>query len=272
MTRSASTEPAAGLPAALWTRVVAARHRVLAIDWDGTLVPFRADPRQAVLAPATRRALARVAGAPDTTLAVVSGRPLRELSELAGDLRCRLIAEHGWDERTADGAVVRHPLPPAAQVVLEAAAERAAAAGVPVADRGAPRLERKRAALVLHLRGLDEAVAAGWRARLEGEWADAARGAPVRTDRTDGGLEMRASGRDKGTAIGQLLREAPADALAVSVGDDGTDEDGFRAVAARGFGILVALRDRPTAAAARLADCDAVARLLASWPTGGRES
>jgi trehalose-phosphatase len=272
MTRSASTELApAGIPAALWERVVSAPHRLLALDYDGTLVAFHADPRDARLAPRAHRVLARVADDPYTTAAVLSGRPLHELEELAAGLRCRLVAEHGWDVRAPDGTVRRHPLPRAAAEALEDAAERAAAAGVPVTARGAPRLERKRTALVLHLRGLDRREAGAWRTRLETEWATAVASSALRMERTDCGLELRASGRDKGTAIAELLRRTPDGTLAVVVGDDVTDEDGFRAARGRGFGILVARRRRPTGAAARVADHEAVVRLLERWPReGGR--
>jgi trehalose-phosphatase len=248
---------------------VSAPHRLLALDYDGTLVAFHADPREARLVPRTHRVLARVADDPCTTVAIVSGRPLRELEEVAAGLRCRLVAEHGWEVRAPDGTVCRYPLPRAAVEALEDAATRAAAAGVLVSGGRAPRLERKRTALVLHLRGLDRREAGAWRTRLEREWAPAVERSPLRMDRTDGGLELRASGWDKGTAIAELLRQTPDGTLAVVVGDDVTDEDGFRAVADRGFGVLVAGRRRPTGAAARLADHDAVVRLLERWPRGG---
>jgi trehalose-phosphatase len=42
--------------------------------------------------------------------------------------------------------------------------------------------------------------------------------------------------------------------LPIFIGDDVTDEDAFRAVQARGFGVLVATEPRETVAAYRLRD------------------
>lgn len=269
MTLSVSTDTAAArIPAALWSRIAGAPMRLLALDYDGTLVAFQTDPMDARPAARTRDALLRVAETPGTTLAILSGRPLRELAVHVGDLGCRLIGEHGWSERSREGAEVHHPLPSLAVEGLSHAEARAVRAGASLRSREAPRLERKRTGLVLHLRGLEEAAARAWRARIAAEWADVAAAAPLRIDTTNGGLEIRASERDKGSAIDALLREIGEEALAVAIGDDATDEDAFRAVAGRGFGILVSPVARLTSAAVRFPDCDAVTRLIEMWPLG----
>lgn len=72
-------------------------------------------------------------------------------------------------------------------------------------------------------------------------------------------VEVRVAGVDKGTAIEELMRKSPfAGHRPVFLGDDVTDEDGFRAVeAAGGSGILVGA-DRPTVASHRLPGVRAV--------------
>jgi trehalose 6-phosphate phosphatase len=72
-------------------------------------------------------------------------------------------------------------------------------------------------------------------------------------------LELKTPGATKGTALTAFMREPPFQGAApVMLGDDVTDEDGFRAAAALdGYGVLVG-PERPTAARYRLEDVDAV--------------
>ncbi len=72
-------------------------------------------------------------------------------------------------------------------------------------------------------------------------------------------IELKTPGTDKGTALKAFMLEPPfAGAIPVMLGDDLTDEDGFRAAAGLGgFGVLVG-RPRQTAATFSLPDVNAV--------------
>ena len=72
-------------------------------------------------------------------------------------------------------------------------------------------------------------------------------------------LELRTPGSDKGTAVTAFMAEPPfAGALPVMLGDDLTDEAGFRAAEALGgFGVLVGPH-RATSARYGLRDVPAV--------------
>ena len=83
--------------------------------------------------------------------------------------------------------------------------------------------------------------------------------------RFNGGVEVRATGRDKGTALARLIARQPEDTLVVYIGDDQTDEDAFRLLEGKGVGIKVGDRQSETAAGMIVADCRAVAELLESW-------
>ncbi len=67
-------------------------------------------------------------------------------------------------------------------------------------------------------------------------------------------VELRAPGPHKGEAVKAFMREAPfAGSRPIFLGDDLTDEDGFRAARdLDGFGVIVGAR-RPTSAAYALA-------------------
>ncbi|HUK64300.1 MAG TPA: HAD-IIB family hydrolase, partial [Dongiaceae bacterium] len=119
----------AGIPAALWRWVVQARHRLLMLDYDGTLAPFAVARADARPSPETIALLQRIAASPGTTLAIVSGRRLDEIEALMADVPATLIGEHGWERRRADGTYLRIPLDPATAATLAAAVQAARAGG-----------------------------------------------------------------------------------------------------------------------------------------------
>jgi trehalose-phosphatase len=88
----------------------------------------------------------------------------------------------------------------------------------------------------------------------------------------DGGLELRAAGRDKGMALRELIEQADKDALPVFLGDDIADEDAFREVVTRGFGIRVGPSVRPSLARGRIETCEAMVDFLRCWRSARRDS
>ena len=253
---------------AFWDRVRSSRRRSLALDYDGTLAPFRVDRMAAVPLAEVIPLLGKIRDETETRLALVSGRPLSELLQLVGDLRIAMIGSHGFERREPDGTLQ-------VATLREEQSQRLSMAEQEVQRRGlASRWERKVASVAVHTRGLptDEAAAlerdlsATWRADAD-EWGMECRA-------FNGGIELRALGADKGTALTSWLDHldqldggvASGEHLAVYVGDDDTDEDAFRALQDRGgLGIKVGPSAARTAARGRLADCEAVRDFLASW-------
>src|SRR5260221_3595235 len=79
----------------------AARSRLVLLDYDGTLVPFAPRPRDAVPPPAVVDLVARLAGAPGVTAAIVSGRSRADLDAFFGNVPdLWLIGEHGGGARS----------------------------------------------------------------------------------------------------------------------------------------------------------------------------
>src|SRR4029077_12712002 len=90
--------------------VLAARRRrglVAVFDFDGTLVHIARTPDAVHAVPATAARLETLAQRPDTTVGVVSGRPLARLIELVPAPSIWLFGLHGWEHQPPHGGAVR---------------------------------------------------------------------------------------------------------------------------------------------------------------------
>jgi trehalose-phosphatase len=239
------------------------RRIAVFLDYDGVLTPIVSHPDLAVLAPRTRDAVVAVAEVAD--VAVISGRDLDDVREKVGVAELAYAGSHGFDLRLPDGrgeqqATDALPALDAAQVELTSALELIA--GV--------RIERKRFAIAVH----DRQVAEDERDRIRMVVGRVAAEHPSLTV-TDGKRihELRPKlDWDKGRAVERLLElwdedhgPQPPERFAVYLGDDVTDEDGFRAVLARdGMAVVISgeADERLTLAQASLASPDEVPGLL----------
>ena len=165
---------------------------------------------------------------------------------------------HGGERRRASGRLVasRRAGPPPEEV----ARARARLGAVAAADDGVF-LEDKGNGFALHFRAVPErgeACVAAVRG-LESAAFEVLLG--------DSLAELRPRGVHKGAAVGEFMAEAPfAGRTPVFVGDDVTDEDGFRAVNEMdGVSVLSGSR-RPTAARYHLPDVPSVVAWLRGVP------
>jgi trehalose 6-phosphate phosphatase len=204
---------------------------LIATDFDGTLAPIVADPREAradLGAVAGLRGLAGVVG----TLAVITGRPAAEAVELGGfeGVPGLIVLGHYGGERWQEG-VLTAPPPPAG---VEAARARLPQL---LADTGAPEgtwVEDKGSAVAVHTRRTADPVAA--LAALTEPLAGLAAEAGLVVEPGRMVIELRAPGMDKGAALTALVAERKAGAV-LFAGDDLGDLAAFGAVRAlRGGG------------------------------------
>lgn len=247
------------LPGALWAEAREAEHRLLLMDYDGTLAPFQIDPLEARPVEGASALLERIVASACTRVAVISGRPAAQLRRLLDVGGITFVGEHGWEIWDPGTGLACHPLPPS---VAESLARVSSAAR---RERWGERLEEKRTSLVLHTRGIPEEEASRM-ARSFGDLCLAEkleRGLSLQP--IDGGMELRAMNRDKGSAVRDILSTLPPGVFSIYLGDERTDEDAFRALSGRGLGIRVGLAERPSHAQHRLASPEEVVEFLRRW-------
>jgi trehalose 6-phosphate synthase/phosphatase len=241
-----------------------ARCRWLLLDYDGSLVAFAARPRDAAPPAALVRLLGALVALPATHVALVSGRPRRDLepwfAKVAG---LWLVAEHGALLRSPkDGRwEALRPSMPAdwmerVRPVLEHFVDRTPGSFV----------EEKECSLVWHYRMSDpefgEWLANELAANLEEMLAET----ELRAVRGQKSVEVRLAWASKAEAVKRLGEALPAPDFRLAVGDDQTDEDLFEQLPPESWTIHVGTgRSR---ARFQLANPDAVVRLLTRISSG----
>jgi len=198
------------------------RNWAFFLDVDGTLLDIAETPDAAEATRSEKSLVRRLHEASGGALALVSGRSLAAIDELFAPLKIAAAGQHGVERRDSlgqlhRGSYPRNRLQRAAQAVRDFAA---AHDGLVFEDKGA--------SFALHYRlapSLEEAACSVVRkaAASLGDWVEVQMGKMV--------IELKPAGRDKGVAIEEFLREPPfAGRAPVFIGDDVTDEDGFRVV------------------------------------------
>src|SRR5215218_2957649 len=94
-TRLQASDLEPGLRAAV-ARVARVPQLLVACDYDGTLAPLKDDPAHAIPMPEAASAIRSLASLPQTTVAVISGRALRDLAALSRlPSEVHLVGSHG---------------------------------------------------------------------------------------------------------------------------------------------------------------------------------
>lgn len=226
------------------------------LDIDGTLVDFADRPHEVRIDDDLGRLLKDLHNAAGGALALISGRSVADVDRLLASSRFCVAGQHGAERRDAAKMVHRYGLPLARLRDAGDTLRRFAAA---------------HSALVLEDKGINLALHYRLAPHLEPKVRDAVQrvakdlGEEFEVQEGKMVFEIKPSGRDKGTAIADFMKEKPfRDRLPVFIGDDHTDEYGFRAVNRLG-GYSVKVGQGSTAARWRLRDAAAVRMWLARF-------
>ena len=216
------------------TRLASTERLLVALDFDGTLAPLVDRPEDARATDRSRAAIERLAAADDTRVAIVSGRALESLGEVASPPDGTLLSGSHGVELQLDPAGVTIDLRDSELAKLERLSshrrggrggcrrrvDRAQARGPrPAHARGSARPPARR-------------CSTSARDKVEAELL----GITVRTGKAV--LEFAVRSSDKGESLTRLRQHVGATAT-IYVGDDVTDEDAFAALDDDDVGVKV---------------------------------
>jgi len=202
------------------------QRMALFLDVDGTMLDIAATPDRVVVPEGLAETIARLERLLGGALAIVSGRTLADIDRLFFPLRTRAAGVHGAEMRFDPNAAVETlgaaPLPDGLWREF---------AAVTLAFPGAL-AENKRYSFTAHFRAAPQA-AAPLRAALQGLLERRPTDDLELTD-TLCAYELRSSRVNKGEAVRRFLERAPfVGRRPMFVGDDASDEFGFRSVVDR---------------------------------------
>lgn len=221
--------------------VLAANFVSLFLDFDGTLSMIVPNPGDAELDAGIRSILREIAARTDFSISLVSGRSLEDLRERAGLENVIYAGNHGLE---IEGGQVRFRQPEAEAlrrelrcVTLQLKLALSETEGLEIEDKGLT--------LSVHFRQVTEHLH---------DWVRSVTYSTVGRSRsftcTEGKMVLEVKPQvtwNKGSAVKWIASEVlPASALAIYIGDDTTDEDGFVALPQ---GITIRVGESPQTAA-----------------------
>ncbi len=229
-------------------------RRAILLDYDGTLVPFAAEPRLAQPDAELLELLIVLGSDPANELTIVSGRPRHTLENWFGRLPISLIAEHGvWlRNRNSDWRILKtmtNDWKERVRPILQLFVDRLPGA----------LLEEKEYSLAWHYRRADLEQASLRAKELVDDLTGYTRNIDVQVFEGNKVIEVRSSGINKGTAALEWLSGQTPEFI-LGIGDDWTDEDMFRALPPDAFSVRVGVAN--TAARFYLVNHTAVRRML----------
>ncbi len=197
-----------------------AERRLVALDYDGTLVPFAARPEDALPPKRLLKILESIAGDDSTDLLIVSGRDSEFLDSVIPGKEITVFAEHGAMRRMGSEwiSLFRSDLswqPEIIRVMKE----------ITETTPGSM-IERKRTAVVWHYRNSDTWLAEMRVAQLINRLIYPCTMRQLYLMKGNKIVEVKPSEYTKGTAVNNYIEGRNYDFI-LAAGDDTTDEDMF---------------------------------------------
>ena len=211
------------------------QRRILFLDYDGTLSPFKERPETAVPGAILLAILNTLAQDPRNNVVIISGRHRALLEKWFSPISIDIVAEHGaWiKEREKDWVPV---------VKVESNWKEKV---LPILRSHEDRLpgsftEEKEFSLVWNYRSADPELASIRSKELADELSYFSENTDLQVLQASRSIEVRNIGIDKGVAAKLLLSEENFD-FVLAVGDDQADEDLFKVLPENSYSIKVGL-------------------------------
>jgi len=144
-------------------------ERLLVLDYDGTLAPFRIERSDALPYPGVVPLVRSIMEGGRSRVVIVSGRSLYDLKNLLRlDPLPELYGSHGWEHMTEDGIALSMPIGARQLQGLKEALRFLEEEGL------SSRAEEKHGSIALHWRGRGKDEIEALRGRLRDAWSDLA--------------------------------------------------------------------------------------------------
>jgi len=210
-------------------------HVFLFLDYDGTLTPIVSTPEKAKIPPIVKQSIKKLQKNPRFTIAIISGRSLRDVKRMVNIKGLIYAGNHGLEIERARRRISRpmgsETRPIIKKIKLDLQRELEDIKGV--------RVEDKLCTLSVHFR----LVRPGQRLLVKKIFKNVVQPKLLsREIKISSGkmvLEVRPGVEwDKGKAVLHIIAGKKG-AVPVYIGDDLTDQDAFRAINSRGMSIFV---------------------------------
>lgn len=220
----------------VFSKIQKSRRVFLFFDYDGTLTPIVPRPALAKFPRNIKNLIKKLQKKPKFIVAIISGRSLRNIKEMVGIKGIIYAGNHGLEiegkgVRFSKHLTVRSIRPLIRKIGRSLRKELGQVKGIIVEDKGA--------ALGMHYRLAKPKDLSLIKGRFYNIVKPYIKSGEVKVSRGKKVLEVRPNiNWDKGKAARYLLK-GKRGALAIYLGDDVTDMDGFRAVKVKGISIFV---------------------------------
>ena len=202
----------------------ASNSRLILLDYDGTLVNFRANPNSARPTKTVHTAIDKLSKDKKNRVVIISGRDRDDLENWFGKYNIDLVAEHGAWHRTAKGKWNQYT-----KLNTEWKEELA-----PIIQQFVDRtpgsfIEEKNYSLAWHYRKTDPGLAEIRKHELMEQLSHSITGKNLQVMEGNKVLEVKNDEINKGKAATRLIENNSYDFM-LAIGDDFTDEDTFKAL------------------------------------------
>jgi trehalose 6-phosphate phosphatase len=234
--------------------------RLLFLDYDGTLAPFRKERDKAIPYEGVEERLDRIILLGKTDIVIISGRAIEDLKPLLKLKRYPEIwGSHGRERLTASGEYLL-------QKPDNRSARGLSRATKFILDNNLNEfMESKPTSIAIHFRGAEPEKTLEIRAKIVDNWSRLGVEYNLELAEFDGGIELKTVGVDKGTAVKEVFSGYSSRTVGAYLGDDLTDEDAFKALPATAIGILVREKERKTAASLWIKPPEELLEFLDRW-------
>jgi trehalose 6-phosphate synthase/phosphatase len=215
-----------------------AEHRILFLDYDGTLTPYKNHPADAIPGKHLLKTFRKILDHPDTEIVLISGRDRNTLEQWFGQLHISIVAEHGLFLREKNSK----------WQLLKPIRKNWKKKIIPILDRYSEKLpgsfvEEKEYSVVFHYRKSDPAFASLRMKELYNYLVNYTSNMDVQLIDANKALEVKNAGIDKGVAaLHWLSKIKKKKTFVFAAGDDTTDEDLFRVMPENAYSIRVGLQ------------------------------